>query len=197
MKKTRWSLFFLVLLFFCDRGVGLAESMYVTDRLFLALRDAPDLEEPSLMLLPSTTEVEVLQTEGRWAEVMLENGRTGWVLRRYLVKDLYGSQIIEELKGQLKDKDLILERLQEENASLKEEFSDLQGEKAKTAAMKREIEDLKNRIIHQNQSLEKAKEQYRSENRKILYGTGFLALVAGLIAGYLVRRPSKNRYYLR
>ncbi|NIU38405.1 SH3 domain-containing protein, partial [Candidatus Bathyarchaeota archaeon] len=39
-------------------------------------------------LLPSDTRVEVLETEGKWAKVTAENGRTGWVMQRYLVKDV-------------------------------------------------------------------------------------------------------------
>ncbi len=197
MRKTNWCLFFIFLFFYCGQANGLGETMYVTDRLFLSLRNAPDLEQPSMMLLPSTTKVDVLQTEGQWAEVMLEDGKPGWVLKKYLVEHLHSSRMVEELKAQLTDKDHILERLREESASLQKEISTLATERAKTASLKKEIEDLKARLIEQKETLEKAKAQYKSENRKIVYGTGFLALLAGLITGFLLRRPGRGRYYLR
>ena len=49
---------FLYLL--CGQGTGLAETMYVTDRLYLSLRNAPDPEQRPLALLPSDTKVDVL-----------------------------------------------------------------------------------------------------------------------------------------
>ena len=247
MKKIELYLFFIVLCFFCGQGNGLAETMYVSDRLYLSLRNAPDLEKPSVAILPSDTKVEVLQTEDNWAEVTLEDGRTGWVMKKFLVRDLPKSLLIEELKGQvenkeiilgrireenaslkkeiedlknkiihqnknpqmaivknieelkgeLENKDLILERLQEENASLKEEISDLSILKAKEAIMKKEIEELKNEIVHQKKKPEMTTEKNSLEKRKIIYGISIGALIVGLIIGYLVRRPKKNRFYLR
>ncbi|NIS60349.1 MAG: SH3 domain-containing protein, partial [Proteobacteria bacterium] len=85
------------------QGNVLAETMYVTDRLHLSLRKGPDTGQPPVGLLPSDTKVEVLETEGNWAQVNLEDGRTGWVIKRYLVKDVPKSLIIEQLKAQLEE----------------------------------------------------------------------------------------------
>jgi SH3 domain protein len=204
MKRVTWSLFSIILFLFCFQGIGVAETMYVTDQLYLGLRNSPDPEEPSLELLTSTTKVEVLQTEAGWAEVMLEDGKTGWVQKKFLVRTLHSSMINEELKTQVEEKTLMLEGLQQENASLKKEIADLpdqEGLEAERTALKREIETLKGKIIDQNESLEMAeekfKEKYVPENRKILYGTGILALIAGIIMGFLLRRPNRNRFYLK
>lgn len=250
MKRIHWYLFVAVL---CCPEIGLAETMYVTDRLYLSLRDAPDLEEPSVAVLPSNTAVDVLQREGDWAKVRLGDGRAGWVLKKYLVRDLPKSLIIEELQGQIKKESLtiedlrgqikdmsliieklqgqakgksviienlegqiknqsltieesgeqikemplILERLREENASLKKEIADLAGLKAREAAMKKEIDDLKKRTIHQNRSLETTTEKNTLTKRKEIYVIGIVALLVGLIIGYLVKKPDKNRYLLR
>ncbi|NIM44693.1 MAG: hypothetical protein GTO54_03530, partial [Nitrososphaeria archaeon] len=58
--------------------------------------------------------------------------------------------LIEKLEGQLKARGMTLERLQVENASLKEEISDLATEAATRATMKKEIEELRSRITQQN-----------------------------------------------
>ncbi len=175
----------------------MAETMYVTDRLYLSLRDSPDLSSPCLTLLPSGTKVDVLQTEGKWTEVMLDEGKSGWVMRRFLVERLERSRIVEKLKGRMKDKDLALERLRAENASLKEKISDSATEAATEATMKKEIEELRSRIIQQNESLEKARDKYGWQNRKTIYCAGFSALLIGLTVGYLVRTPDRNRFYLK
>jgi len=253
MRKIKWLLLCGVLSFFYLQGSGLAETMYVTDRLYLSLREAPDLEQPLGALIESDTRVEVLETEDDWAKVALGDGRMGWVMRKYLVTDppksliiekleeqikkksltiddLRGqindmspiiqeleeevknkSLMIEELQGQIRDKSLIieesrgemgnmpliLERLREENASLKKEILDLAALKARKAAMEREIEDLKKKTIDQNRSLETAAEKDSLVKRKEIYVIGIVALVVGLIIGYMVRRPDKNRFYLR
>ncbi len=197
MKRARWVVIFLALLFFYGQGDGLAETMYVTDLLYLSLRDAPDPTRPSLRVLKSATQVELLETEGAWAEIMLEDGKTGWVQRKFLVKELHSSLINEDLKTQVQEQDLILERLQGENASLKGKIAELEKQGAERVAITREIEELKRQIALQEEGLEMAEEKYRWKNRKILYGTGFLALVAGFIVGLLLKRPNRGRYYLR
>ncbi|MFQ5902812.1 MAG: TIGR04211 family SH3 domain-containing protein [Candidatus Binatia bacterium] len=155
--------------------------MYVTDRLHLSLRTAPDPGGPSLMLLQSDTKVEVLETEGKWAKVQIENGRTGWVMKRYLVKDVPKSLIIEQLKGQLEDRRTIPERLRKENASLR-----------------KEIDTLRNQIIQQKTRLEITTKEKTLKRLKEIYVTGIVALIAGLIAGYLLRsltkRPKRTLY---
>lgn len=253
MKGIKRYLFFVVLCCLWGRGTGLAETMYVTDRLYLSLRNAPDLEQPSLAVVPSNTKVEVLETEDNWARVTLDDGRTGWVLKKYLVRDLPKSLIIEQLQGQIKkdsltiedlgrqikdmsltikqlqgqvkskslhieqlegqirDKSvvavqsggqienmpLILERLREENASLKKELSDLAALKARETAMKKEIEDLKKKNTQQNGDPRMATENQSLAKRKEVYVIAIVALLVGLTIGYLVRRPDKNRFYLK
>ncbi|MFQ5841631.1 MAG: SH3 domain-containing protein, partial [Thermodesulfobacteriota bacterium] len=87
-KNMKLYLYLVAICFLWAQGTALAETMYVTDRLHLSLRKSPDTGQPSVGLLPSDTKVEVLETEGKWAKVNLENGRTGWVMKRYLVKDV-------------------------------------------------------------------------------------------------------------
>jgi len=193
MKKINWYLFFIVLWLFCGEGHGLAQTMYVTDRLYLSLRSAPDPELPALVLLPSDTKVEVLATEDKWAQVKLEDGRTGWVMKRYLVKDLPKSLVIEELKRQVENRSVILEKLEEENRSIKKGLSDRTIEGAKEDALKKRIETLKAQITRQKKNIELSTREKTVERLKEVYVTGIVALFVGLVIGYLVRKPPKKR----
>ena len=168
-------LFFVVVCLLPGQANGLAETMYVTDRLHLSLRSTPDPGGPFLMLLPSDTKVEVLETEGKWAKVQLENGRTGWVMKRYLVKDLPKSLLIEQLKGQVEDSKIIPERFREEIAS-----------------RDKEIKSLKDQIIQQRERFEMATRENTSERLKGISVTGIVTLSAGFVIGYLMRRPLKQ-----
>jgi SH3 domain protein len=183
MKYMKLHLILVVVCLLYGQGSGLAETMYVTDRLYLSLRNAPDPGQPSLDLLPSDTKVEVLETEGNWAKVKLEDGRTGWVMKRFLVKDLPQSLIIEQLKEQLENRNISLEGLRQENASLKEE-----------------IENLKDQIIQQNERIEMTTKENTLERLTKTYGPVVVALLVGLNIGclliikYLVRRLKRIRY---
>ena len=159
------------------RGNGLAETMYVTDRLYLSLRKGPDSGQPSLALLTSDTKVDVLETEGNWAHVKLEDGKTGWVMKKYLVKEVPKSLIIEQLQEQIEKKSLIPERLQDENA-----------------ALKKEIDGLKSEIMQKDKHLEVTSKEKTLKRLKEIYATGIVALLGGIVIGYLVRRPKKSRY---
>lgn len=178
MKKMRLYLIVVVLCLLFLLGNGLAETMYVTDRLYLSLRKGPSLEEPSLGVLESDTKVDVLETEGMWARVTAENGRKGWVIKRYLVNDLPKALVIEQLKEQMEKKNDIPETLRKENASLKQK-----------------IEGLENEIIEKDRRLETTGKESTLKRLKEIYATGILAFVGGVVIGYLVRRPKKTRRY--
>jgi len=183
MRYGKLCLFLFIVLLLYTGTIGHAETMYVTDRLYLSLRNAPDAGQPSLDLLPSDTKVEVLETEGNWAKVKLEDGRTGWVMKRFLVKDLPQSLIIEQLKEQLENRNITLEGLRQENASLKQE-----------------IENLKDQIIQQNERIEMMTKENTLERLTKTYGPVIVALLVGLNIGclliiiYLVRRLKRIRY---
>jgi SH3 domain protein len=181
MKKMTLFLYLTLIFLLYGQGNGLAETMYVTDRLHLSLRKAPGPGQPSLGLLPSDTKVEVLETEGKWAHVNLEDGRTGWVMKRYLVKDLPKSFIIDQLKGQIEESKALPERLRNENASLK-----------------KEIDDLRNQVIKQKTHLEVTAKENTLKRLKEIYVTGIVALIAGLVVGYLLRglvkKPKRTLY---
>lgn len=181
MKRTRLHLFLVAVCFLYSMGNGFAETMYVTDRLYLSVRTGPSLEQPSLAVITSDARVDVTETEGKWVRVVLENGKTGWVLKRYLVKELPKSRIIEQLNRQIEEKDITLEKAREENASLRAE-----------------MEDLRNQIIQQKARIETTTKENTLKRLKEIYGTGVVALLVGLIIGlvlgYLVKRPKKPRY---
>jgi len=167
--------------------------MYVTDQLFLSLRSAPDPEQPAMELLRSDTKVDVLRTEGDWADVRLEDGRSGWVMKRFLVEDLPKPLIIEELKGQLKDEDLVLERLRQENASLKKQIADRATLEAKEVALKRRTGTLENQIAQQTQRLEMTTRENAQKRLKGISVTAVMALFVGSMIGYLVGRQKKKQ----
>ena len=171
MKKIKLYFFVVFLLLLCTQATGHAETMYVTDRLYLSLRNAPDPEQRHLALLPSDTKVDVLETEGDWAKVMLEDGRTGWVMKRFLDTNVPKTFLIKQLKGEIANLNMLVESLREENVSLKKESDTLNTK----------IATLKSRIIQQNKHVKKTGTENAITRVKEIYASG----VVGLLGGYL------------
>ncbi len=195
MKRVVRNLLFVLVFFLCLKGNGLAQTMYVTDRLYLSLRSVPDIEQQAMAVLPSDTKVEVVSIQNDWAEVRLEDGRTGWVLKRFLIDKLPKSYIIEDLEKQIENKDLLIQSLQEENNSLKKEVSDREMLKRKEAELKKKLEAFDTQMAKQSKQLETTTKERTLGRLKELYVTGIVALFLGLIIGYLLRRPKKKQIF--
>jgi SH3 domain protein len=195
LRSIKWNLFCVFFGFIFGQGIGLAETMYVTDRLYLSLRSVADPEHPAIALLPSDTKVEVLETEKDWAKVRLEDGRTGWVMKRFLVEDLPKSFIIGDLKREVESRDVILERLQAENASLRKEISDRVMQETKEGELKKKIETLENQIAQQKKRFEMTTKENTFERLKEIYVPGMVALFVGLIVGYFLGKPKKKQLF--
>jgi SH3 domain protein len=87
MTVQALSLFSLTLFFtVCLPSVSSsAATLYVSDTTVEAnLRTGTQQENRIIALLRPGTQLEVLSEEDGWAEVTLADGRTGWILRRYL-----------------------------------------------------------------------------------------------------------------
>ncbi|HBT83565.1 MAG TPA: TIGR04211 family SH3 domain-containing protein [Desulfuromonas sp.] len=119
--------FFVLVLFtaFCQllpTMAAAAETRYVTDMLFVSLRQGPADNAPALTTLQSGNSVEVLADQGRFLKVKTPSGAEGYILKQYLV---VAAPKAAGLAGLEKERD----RLRDELASAERE------RKAATAAL--------------------------------------------------------------
>ncbi len=83
MNTTTW----LLLLSVLSWGSALAqETVFVTDHLVLGLYSDMSAESEPIRLLPSGTALKIVAREGRYAQVVTQQGESGWVKSSYLVK---------------------------------------------------------------------------------------------------------------
>ncbi len=75
-------------------------TMYVTPRNALPVRTGQGFQYRIIAILKDGTKVTLLKTNGNWAYVRLQNGKQGWVLKRYLSKEIPLRQQIARLKKQ-------------------------------------------------------------------------------------------------
>ncbi len=190
-----------------------AETMYVSDNLKLTLRTGPSTQNKILSVIESGQMMEVVRLGDEWSQVQLPNGKSGWVLSRYLTVNEPHRIKLERL--QVKHKNLMAQavtllednnRLKAENKQLKSESATNQGQLLKT---RKDYETLKSesaKFLTVKTNYERAASQLGEEtarakkledqlaklemNHAIKW---FLAGSAVLIAGFLIGFSTKRQ----
>ncbi len=79
-----------------------AETMYVGDIVKITVRTGPGTEHKIITMVKSGQQVEVLQPDIHWSEVLLKNGKQGWVLNRFLTTEKPCRLLLESLEKDYK-----------------------------------------------------------------------------------------------
>lgn len=104
-----------------------AETAYVTDQLRLGIHEASDTSDAAFASLLSGEKVDVLQENIYYAQVKMQDGRTGWVRKNYLVKDPPAVAIVDDLTTERDDLAATAKRLQTEVIDAKTMLKELQA----------------------------------------------------------------------
>lgn len=127
-------------------GIVQAETMYICDRLEVAVRTGKGLQYKILAIARTNDPVEVIGTEGEYCLVRLPNDVEGWVLKRYLTEELPKPQVIARLESQMEQMKSRLNATREEAAQSKQrerEFRQSRDtEHARAARLEQELTGL-------------------------------------------------------
>ena len=199
--------------------VNAAQTAYVTDQFEILFRTGAGDEYKILKTLKSGDEVTILQRDRqtRYAQVRLNNGKTGWVLNQFLSKEPIARIQLENIQQKLT-------QLEAENAlykiqldTLQNQHSEFQGsnENLSSKAQQLSQEIAKIRKISANALKIKADlDLYRAENKRLksdldkiemernilensesqdwfLMGAG--VLLAGILLGFIIPSFSARR----
>jgi hypothetical protein len=77
-----------------------AETMYVIDKLLVGIHQTRALDSPITRVLPTGTELEVLERAGEIARVRGPGGEEGWVDAGYLMKERPAALLVDELESE-------------------------------------------------------------------------------------------------
>ncbi len=125
----RQALFYIIGLFAFLPLSGMADTLYVTDKIHIALRPAPDKGAAALKMIASGTPLELLAKEGNQARVRDPQQAEGWVETGYLTADLPARAQLEKMQAQLQQAQTALAQ---ETAKTKE-LADKLAQSATTA----------------------------------------------------------------
>jgi SH3 domain protein len=204
--------------FFGITQQGWADKAYVTDSFEITLRTGPSNENRIIAMLFSGRPLEVLGTQGEWSQVkVLDDGKEGWVLSRYLVIRLPWEVQARKLKEDLVSLNGKLNRVQKEFTDESQQRQGLAAEiKRKTEeleALSKEYLELKKgaegylslktlyEAAEKNMKTAQAElskltaenENLKSSHQNRWLLSGALVLLCGLLIGGIAGRQQKKR----
>jgi len=154
---------------------ALAQTVYVSDELRIALRSGPGEEFRALRILLAGTELSELERREPWVRVEIAGGPEGWVQSRYLTEETPARvQLPRVLEAQERNR-AIIERLEAEVAKL-------DGASQEAARLRETGTQL---------AAENARLLYSERSRDMISGAGIV--LAGILVGALwPRRNGAN-----
>ena len=216
MKRLKILAFVLITLTF---KVSAESFVYITDQLDLPIRSDKNFGNNIIRLLPSGTELSLLQsTEDGWAQIQFDD-TIGWIKSFYLSPDPSAREKLKKLTRTNNANKLLItkltsekEELEKQLLSIKEENSDLVVQRSKSQAEKEHIEQIYQdalKLEHENEKLIQEKLQLKAElqlaenNTQIQKDTssrnwfivGAIVLFFGMMIGFIVPNMLNRRRF--
>ena len=208
-----------IALLFITFKVSAESFVYITDELDLPIRSDKNFGNNIIRLLPSGTELSLLQsTEDGWAQIKFDD-TIGWIKSFYLSPDPSSRDKLKKLTRSYNANKLLISKLSEEKESLekqlqslKEENTDLLVQSSKSQAEKEHIEQIYQdalKLEHENDKLTQEKLQLKTElqlsenNTQIQKDTssrnwfivGAIVLFFGMMIGFIVPNLLKRKRF--
>ena len=216
MNKYKAIILTLILLTF---KVSAESSVFITEQLDIPIRADKNFGENIIRLLPSGTELSLLQsTEDGWAQIQFDE-TIGWIKSFYISIDPPAREELKKLTRSYNANELIIsklggekEALESELLILKQENTDLVIQSSKSQAEKEHIEQIYQdalKLEHENEKHIQEKLQLKAElqlaenNTQIQKDTssrnwfivGAIVLFFGMIIGFVVPGLLNRRRY--
>ena len=216
MNKYKVIILTLILLTF---KVSAESFVYITDKLDLPIRADQNFGQNIIRLLPSGTELSLLQsTEDGWAQVQFDD-TIGWIKSFYISNEPPAREELKKLTRSYNANKLLLSKLTSEKEvletellTLKQENTDLVIQSSKSKAEKEHIEQIYQdalKLEHENEKHIQEKLQLKTElqlaenNTQIQKDTssrnwfivGAIVLFFGMIVGFIIPSLFNRRRY--
>ncbi len=196
---------------------GLAQTWYIKPSAEIPLRRGQGTDYRILAIVPDGTAVTLVEEIDSWAKVATEDGKEGWILKRYLTKNRPLSIVVESLQKENASISAQLGLLQTKNDELKEFNTALQNTlennnkelESTTTKYQRLMEDtadviaIKNNLDQSKQTITKLQQDLGSiaaENKRLKASQNirwFLAgggtLIFGCIIGMTLSRSKRRK----
>ena len=199
-KKYQYLLIiFLWVVFFVNPSF--AEDIYVAGITKVTMRTGPGIENKIIDILTSGDKLEMIEYQKDWSQIKTDKGRTGWVLSRFLTRDIPDAFLIEKLKKDnqeliskfgaiekenkiLADKNAALVQIEEKYNKLKQESADFLTLEANHKKIMEEFAAQKGQI--------KTLENDLNKEQKLWFLSGAGVFIFGLLLGLITRKKKRS-----
>lgn len=201
MKKTYqyfliiflWMIFFACPLF--------AEDIYVTGVTNITMRTGPGVEHKIVAMLKSGTKLKIVEYQKDWTQVETDQGRTGWVLSRFLTQKVPDALLVEKLNKDNQDLMFKLEAIEDENKTLtvknatlvqiEEKYNKLKQESSDFLKLDAKYKEMTQLYEAQKSQIKTLEDNLNSEPKLwFLIGPG--VFIVGLFFGLSTRKKKKT-----
>lgn len=186
-----------------------AETAFITDKLFVSIREGQGNEFPAVKSIATGTELEVLQRLGGFALVREPGGAEGWIAERYLVDIAPGKTQLDVTRNELQLANSELSKLKKQ---LGDSSKKTQQANDRASALEKKLKEMGTSSENSTESPEEVAETTDETGRHEPARTGFYfnwlwlliafaMLVTGFIAGVVwlreLNRKKMGGMYLR
>lgn len=220
MKKYTHSIatLFLALISLSILNSAMAESLYISDKLYVPIRKGQGNQFSILHKgLPSGTKVTLVKRDTDWTQVTTEAGITGWIRNQFLdkqppaaIKLNYANKKIERLTKELSDlktaKKALETNYQQAQTSLQDskrlinttqdELRDLKSISASAVESHQRLQTLAEKMQlmqTENDVLKSENENLRRSERTTFFMYGAFAVLLGVIAAIIAPKLKTQR----
>ncbi len=191
-------------------AAAVARVLYVAPSSEVPVRVAPESKRKIVAILADGAKVELLRTDGDWANIRTSSGREGWILKRYLSPDPPLKDQVAALKGEnqrLKQRLSELQKTEKSSSSerdtciaqrdeLERKYENLKVEAADAINTRKLLERTTRELNQTKQEAALLKSQLAdTENNQRLkwFLAGGGVLLTGWILGVLFRKRGRRR----
>nr|NJM04744.1 TIGR04211 family SH3 domain-containing protein [Desulfobacula sp.] len=201
MTKAYQSLLVILLFMAAVAGPAFSEDMYVASVTEISLRTGPSVDNKIITMLKTGSRLEVIEYKTDWSQVRADNGKSGWVLSRFITPKKPEILLFDELKE--KNQALLskITQLEEENKTLTVKIASLVELEGKYNQLQQDSADfLKleakfNEAVKQNEAQKAAIEKLETtmdSDPKIWFLIGPGVFIVGLFFGLSSRKKKKS-----
>lgn len=164
---------FAMILMLCLPGAAMAKTGYVSDELIITLRAGKGADFKIIDYLNTGTRLEVLQEDENYMRVRTQDGKEGWVLKRYVTFEPPKAEVIADLTEKIE--------------SMKTNMNDIENIVAE-----------RDKLLEENKRLKAENEEYAQdlknvERKELMYW--FLAGAGVLFLGWIIGKASRQKRF--
>lgn len=178
-----------------------AAQYYVGQRVEISMRRGPGISYKVITMLPSGEGLTMMEYGKEWSRVQTADGKDGWVLSRYITKDIPDIVMLTELQTKNSELTTVVEQLKAENTALSDTKMKLVEKEKEYNALKErsanflEIEDKYHTAVKQLEEQKVLIDKCNSQSHKeILYSfsIGAGVLIIGIILGMSAKKKQRH-----